>query len=81
MNPLQHIRKSILDLTQAEMAEIAGVRQATVSRWEHGELEPSRDELDRIRTEALKRGVEWDDKWFFEASPSSPKSPTEGAAA
>ena len=67
MNPLMHIRKNVLQATQAEMAEIAGVRQATVSRWETGELEPSRDQMAAIRGEALRRGLSWDDGWFFAA--------------
>jgi transcriptional regulator with XRE-family HTH domain len=67
MNPLLHIRKNVLDITQAEMAALTGTRQATVSRWERGELEPSRDQLNSIRNEAAKRGIEWDDSWFFGA--------------
>lgn len=62
------IRKDILKINQAEMAAIAGVRQATVSRWESGSLEPSRDQMQAIREEALRRGIEWDDAWFFPES-------------
>ena len=67
MSPLLHIRKNVLRTTQSEMAEIAGVRQATVSRWETGELEPSRDQMAAIRAEAIRRGVEWSDGLFFTA--------------
>lgn len=67
MHPIEHIRKNVLCVTQGALASIAGVTQATVSRWEAGELEPGRGELDRIRTEAMNRRLPWDDRWFFEA--------------
>lgn len=66
MNPLLHIRKNVFGLTQAEMAVIAVVSQGTVSKWEAGALAPDADELKRIRAEATKRGLPWDDRWFFE---------------
>jgi predicted transcriptional regulator len=67
MIPLKHIRKNLFDISQTAFGEIAGVTQATVSRWEAGELEPSRDEMSKIRDEAAKRGLQWDDRLFFEA--------------
>jgi transcriptional regulator with XRE-family HTH domain len=66
-----HIRKNVLGVTQSEMAVIANTRQATISRWENGGLEPSRDQLALIREEAIRRGLGWDDKWFFCAPPSA----------
>jgi DNA-binding transcriptional regulator YiaG len=66
-----HVRKAVLDLNQAEFAKIAGTSQGTVSKWEAGELEPDRDQLALIRAEIRRRGIEWDDRWFFEA-PSEP---------
>lgn len=72
MGPIEHIRKAVLKASQAELAAIAGVTQATVSRWENGQFEPSREELARIRDEAKARGVEWDDGWFFDA-PAEPE--------
>lgn len=50
------------------MAEIAKVSQGTVSKWETDQLQPDRREMDRIRREAHKRGLDWDDRWFFEAA-------------
>lgn len=70
MTPMLHVRKTVLGLSQAEIAAIARVSQGTVSKWEAGQLEPSREELDRIRTSALERGVEWDDRLFFEVPPA-----------
>lgn len=70
MNPLARIRKEILRITQSELAAVTGVRQATVSRWEKGELEPSREQLAAIRTYALSCGMAWDDLWFFEPRPA-----------
>lgn len=62
--------------TQAAFAAIAGVTQATVSRWERGEFEPTREQLQRIRDEAIRRGLKWDDRMFFER----PAAATESAA-
>lgn len=67
MGPIEHIRKSILDLSQTELGVIAGTTQATVSRWESGQLEPSRAEMSRIRDAVIARGMPWNDTWFFEA--------------
>lgn len=74
MNTVLHLRKNILKLSQAELAEVAKTTQATVSRWENGELSPDLDQLTRLREEVRKREIVWDDAWFFEA-------PAHGAAA
>lgn len=76
MQPISHIRKSVFRCSQAELASLAGVSQATVSRWESGELNPNLDEMARIRAAALSASKDWDDRWFFEL----PASPTKGAA-
>lgn len=67
MNPLFYIRKKLFGVSQSAFSEIAETTQATVSRWEAGELEPSRDEMSKIRDEAAKRGLPWNDRLFFEA--------------
>jgi DNA-binding transcriptional regulator YiaG len=66
MNALRHIRKAVLGMSQAEMAQIACVSQGTVSKWERGDLSPSHTEMSAIRAEAAKRGLAWNDSWFFE---------------
>lgn len=63
--PLKHIRKQVLKVTQRRLAEIAGVSQATVSRWEDGELSPDLTEMAAIRSEAINLGRDWDDALFF----------------
>lgn len=70
MNPMLYIRKRVFGVSQTEMAEIAGVSQGTVSKWEAGLLAPDLAELERIRNEAAARELPWDDRWFFE-SPAS----------
>lgn len=62
---MRHIRTSVFKLKQSEFAEIADTTQATVSRWEAGELEPDRVQLAKIRVEAEKRQLPWNDEWFF----------------
>jgi len=74
MNTVLHLRKNVLKLSQAELAEVAKTTQATVSRWENGELSPDLDQLTRLREEVITRKLTWDDAWFFEA-------PEQGAAA
>jgi len=66
MNTLRHIRRTVFKVTQVEMAGIAGVRQATISRWEQDDCTPSLSALKRIRKEARRRGLKWNDSWFFE---------------
>lgn len=67
MSPIEHIRKEILGVSQAELARIAQTSQPTVSRWEKGELEPSRAEMQLIREAVKGRALQWNDSWFFEA--------------
>lgn len=72
MTPLLHIRKIVLKLTQEEMATLTGARQATVSRWETGSLEPDREQMGAIRSKAASQGIDWDDRWFFEVPNTIP---------
>jgi transcriptional regulator with XRE-family HTH domain len=66
MRPIKHIRRFTFKVSQTAFGEIAGTTQASVSRWEQGTQEPSQYEMERIRNEAAFRGIEWDDRWFFE---------------
>lgn len=66
MNAVLHLRKQVLGINQSALAAIAGATQATVSRWETGELSPDLNQLSAIREEVKRRGLEWDDAWFFE---------------
>lgn len=66
MNAIFHVRKVRFGVSQAEFGAIAGVSQGTVSKWEADELSPDREEMERIRSEAKAKGLEWDDRWFFE---------------
>lgn len=67
------IRKSVFGVLQKEFADIAGTSQGTVSKWEAGELAPDRDQLEKIRKEAIRRELDWDDSWFFETPPLAPE--------
>lgn len=66
MSGILHIRKKVLNLSQARFAAIAKVTQGTVSKWEAGALDPDRAEMVRIRTYAIAQGIRWRDSWFFE---------------
>lgn len=69
MSAIAHIRKQVLGISQAALAEIAGVTQATVSRWEKGELVPDLNALSRVRTAAREKDPAFDERWFFEVPP------------
>ncbi|TIN80733.1 helix-turn-helix transcriptional regulator [Mesorhizobium sp.] len=66
MSAIRHIRREVFKVTQAEFAVLAGVTQASVSRWEAGGA-PSLDEMQAIRKAAADRAIAWNDAWFFEA--------------
>lgn len=66
MRPIENIRRNVFKASQAELARFAGTTQASVSRWEGGLQEPSREEMANIRAKAHERGLRWDDRWFFE---------------
>lgn len=72
MSAIRHIRKQVFKVRQAEFAAIAGVTQATVSRWERGGA-PSLEEMQRIREAAAARRLRWQDKWFFEMPSPAPQ--------
>lgn len=65
MNAVAHVRKSVLKASQMELATIASTTQATVSRWEKGELSPDLDQLAAIRAAVIERKLKWNDAWFF----------------
>lgn len=70
MTPMKFVRTK-LRLTQKQLAEVAGVGQATVCRWEKPEddkdrLEPSREDLARIRSWAAEEKIKISDAWFFQ---------------
>lgn len=63
---IRHIRTNVFGLTQDDFAALLGVPQSVVSRWENGVMQPRLPVLGRIRAAAHERGIEWDDRWFFE---------------
>ena len=71
MNTIKHIRKAVFGVTQQAFAEIAGVQQSTISRWENGDAAPTLDEMERIRaaTKGRKLKAKWDDRLFFAPRP------------
>jgi len=76
MQAMLSIRKQIFRMSQTAFALAVGVNQSTVSRWERGDLEPSRNEMAAIRKLAFDQGLEWDDRWFFEIPPDQPGQPS-----
>ena len=64
--PIVFIRKSVCRMTQAKFAELAGVAQGTVSKWESGTLSPSLVDLTKIRERVQHAGYAWSDSWLFE---------------
>jgi len=69
VNPVVHIRTAVFGCkTQDAFAELLGTTQPTVSRWETwGRIPGHRQGL--VREAARKRGISWDDRWFFAVAP------------
>lgn len=69
MNQIKHIRTNIFGVSQTAFAEIAGVKQASVSRWESSSnpTMPTLAEMKAIRDAALIRGLNWNDSFFFQS--------------
>lgn len=72
MQSLRWIRQEVFGLTLAQMAEIAAVSQATLSKWENGIHPADFDAIARIREAAAARQIPWDDAWLFDGKPSWP---------
>ncbi len=51
--------RGLLRITQAELAAAAGVAEITIFRFEAGQAEPQRANLEKIRTELERRGIEF----------------------
>ena len=64
MSDLYNIRK-LLNLSQAALASFCGTTQATVSRWEKGELQPDREQIAKIIIYAKSIGVDITPEDFF----------------
>jgi transcriptional regulator with XRE-family HTH domain len=70
MTPIQRIYAGLgfnEKSRQSEFAELAGVSQATVSRWLSGKDRPRMETISRLRERAKKRGLRWKDAWAFDA--------------
>lgn len=67
MNGIKYIRKSVFGQNQCAFADMLGVAQSTVSRWERGKVALMFDDMVKIRNIARGRGFWWQDSWFFEA--------------
>jgi transcriptional regulator with XRE-family HTH domain len=51
--------RDLLGITQAELAEAAGVSRLTVFGFESGQTEPRRENLQKIQAELERRGIEF----------------------
>lgn len=79
MNAVKYIRTRIFKVEQAPFARIAGVSQPTVSRWEmesNAKSDPTLGDVERIRSEAERRGLPWSDSWLFQTFPDDAEKET-----
>ena len=51
--------RDLLKITQEELAALTGVSRLTILRFEAGEGEPQRANLEKIQTELERRGIEF----------------------
>lgn len=74
--PARFIRERVFGVpTQKEFAELLGVKQASISRWETGENGPSKAAIARMKALAERRRIKWDYKWVFEV-PNTNRRPS-----
>lgn len=74
ITPARFIREHIFRIEkQAIFGELLGYSQASISRFESGEVPLTTRAQQRIRALAKVRSIDWDNNWFFEV-------PTETAA-
>lgn len=67
MSPARYIREHIFGVqTQAEFAELLDYSQANISRIETGAQRPGAEYQERVRSAARRKGLRWDNNWFFE---------------
>ena len=65
MSPAKHIRKLILRMTQEQLGNALSAAQSTVAYWDKTGRFPSCKQA-VIRQLAKEKGIDWDDRWFFE---------------
>lgn len=71
MTPVRFIRKTVLGLTQKQLADQLGRKQPTIHRWEKEGRFPS-DAQDKIRELGRGKTEQWSDAWFFEVPAEAP---------
>lgn len=64
-NPVRFIRRDVLGLTQAQLATVLKVKQASVSRWESAGRFPA-EHLAAVRQMARMARADWSDSWIFD---------------
>lgn len=65
MTKLKAIRKNVFGMKQVDFSGLVGVSQQAYSTAEKKDAMPHWYQV-AIREAAKKRGIEWDDRWFFE---------------
>jgi len=69
MSRLRYIRENVLVMTQEELAVELGISQPSVSALER--TDRFHHHMPRIREIAIGKGIEWDDRLFFEPLPEA----------
>ena len=59
------IRRLRLEFTLEELSEKLDVAVKTISRWESGKNEPGFTSVKKIILLCSKRGIKWDDLFYF----------------
>lgn len=71
-SPIRWIRRQVFGVTQDELATIGGVSRPRVSRYETLADAPPYEFLQRVRQEAMRRGVAFSGDWFFAVPGAEP---------
>jgi transcriptional regulator with XRE-family HTH domain len=66
INRYRWIREEFLGLSQHELADVIGIHQSRISRWEAGLVPPSASAIQAIRDFAIvEHPREWSDSFLF----------------
>jgi hypothetical protein len=67
ITPARYIRERVFHIeTQTEFGELIGHHPSVICRFECGVRPLTRRAQESIRAAAKKRGIKWNDRWFFE---------------
>jgi transcriptional regulator with XRE-family HTH domain len=66
MNGIKFAQKCVLRCSQVEFGNLVGASRSTVANWISGKTSPTFHHIQAARDEIIKRGLPWNDSWWFD---------------